>query len=136
MFAFEDRRTTTGPYWDITRLLAGSTAPAFVNLMSSDVENAEGNGIHTVELCVYSLLSTDLDGIYQSINQLRESQALLLLLMRKCRGSLKLENEVLYDKSSFDDSSHKLNELEKRMNKLIKRMNEIKSRSEKLAKQH
>lgn len=129
------RRTTTEPYWDITKTAGRVNDPALVNLMSSDVENAEGNGIHTVELCVYSLLSTDLDGIYQSINQLRESQALLVLLMRKCRGSLKLENEVLYDKSSFDNSSHKLNELEKRMSKLMKRINEIKLRSEKLANQ-
>lgn len=104
--------------------------------MDSHAGNVDAEGIHTVELCVYSMLSTDLDGIYQSINRLRESQALLVLLMRKCRNSLKLEYEVLYDKANSNSSTSKLKELEKRLNKLSKRFDEIKSRGERLAQQN
>lgn len=104
-------------------------------LMSSVAAHTEGDDIHSVELCVYSILSTDLDAIYQSINQLRESQALLVLLLRKCRNSLKTEHEVLYDKSGMESSGTKLKELERRLTKISKRVNDIKLRSEKMVTQ-
>lgn len=104
--------------------------------MQSDPANSEANGIHAVELCVYSILSTDLDGIYQSINQLRESQALLVLLLRRCRNSLKQEKELLYDKEDIAKSALKVKELQKRVNKVTKRLNEIKLRAEELANQN
>ncbi|QLQ78912.1 hypothetical protein HG537_0B02600 [Torulaspora globosa] len=104
--------------------------------MQSDPENPEGNGIHAVELCVYSILSTDLDGIYQSINKLRESQALLVLLLRRCRNSLKCENELLYDKEDIAKSALKVKELEKRLNKVTERLNEVKLRAERLVNQN
>lgn len=103
---------------------------------SSDDGTAEGNsGVHMVELCVYSMLSADLDGIYQSINELRESQALLILMLRKYRSSLKYESELMYDNLSFNESKSKLHELEKRLDKLAKRFGEIDSRSERLVSQ-
>lgn len=104
--------------------------------MQSIAENSDSNGIHTVELCVYSVLSTDLDGIYQSINQLRESQALLVLLLRKCRNSLKSENELLYDKVAIGKTASKVKELEKRLAKVTKRLNEIKLKGEILVNQN
>ncbi|QLL31398.1 hypothetical protein HG536_0B02610 [Torulaspora globosa] len=104
--------------------------------MQSNPEDTEGSGIHAVELCVYSILSTDLDGIYQSINQLRESQALLVLLLRRCRNSLKCESELLYDKEDIAKSALKVRELEKRLNKVTKRLNEIKLRGERLVNRY
>lgn len=103
--------------------------------MQSDAGNVEGNGIHNVELCVYSILSMDLDGIYQSINQMRESQALLVLLLRRCRNSLKCESELLYDKVELSKSASKVKELEKRLDKVTRRLKEIQSRGEKLVNQ-
>ena len=77
-----------------------------------------GSQVHPVELCVYSTLSTDLDTIYQSISELRKSQALLILYIRKVRDSLKKENEVLYGVADLRGPIEKLKELTKRVNYL------------------
>lgn len=95
----------------------------------------ESDGVHPVEMSVYSVLSTDLDGVYQSINELRESQALLVLLLRKCRDSLKNENQILYDNKEVASFKERAKDLDRRMIILSQRFRNLNDRSERLAKQ-
>ncbi|AQZ10455.1 SNN1 (YNL086W) [Zygosaccharomyces parabailii] len=95
-------------------------------------ETAECNAVHPAELIVYSLLSNDLDGIYQSIGELRESQALLILMLKKMKSSLRDEMQLMYDKSTLKEADNRLENLEKRVQILQSRFHDIKTRSDKL----
>lgn len=103
--------------------------------MQTDIGGGDYGGVHLVELSVYSILSMDLDGIYQSINELRESQALLILMLRKCRDSLRDEVQLLYDATDVRESNSKLKLLEKRLAALAKRFDSLKERGEILESQ-
>lgn len=96
--------------------------------------NTESNVVHPAELIVYSLLSNDLDGIYQSISDLRESQALLILLLRKIKNSLKEESQLLYEKNNWKEDTDRLDALKKRVDSLNSRFQNLKLRSDTLKK--
>ncbi|CCD25571.1 Snn1p NDAI_0F02530 [Naumovozyma dairenensis CBS 421] len=96
------------------------------------MEERTVSGVHPVELCVYSVLSSDLDELYHSINQLRESEAFLILSVKKIRDSLKKEHRILYEKELLRKPLDKLKTLQKRMDILLKRYEEIKRRNKKL----
>lgn len=81
-------------------------------------------GVHPVELCVYSILSSNLDGIHKSINELRESQAELIILLRNIEGSLNIENDIIYDENSDDikQSIKRVKDIKRRIDLLNKRL--------------
>lgn len=95
-------------------------------------DNSEVQGIHPVELSVYSLVSSDLDNLYQAINELRESQALLILKLRTVRDSLRLENELLFDSNEYKAQFKELNNLQKRLQKITLRLKDLERRSSQL----
>ncbi|SMN18654.1 similar to Saccharomyces cerevisiae YNL086W SNN1 Putative protein of unknown function [Maudiozyma saulgeensis] len=72
-------------------------------------------GVHPVELGVFSLLSADLDGINRSVTELRESQTILILKLRKIRESLKKEYGLLYEADDLNEANIKLMNLKKRI---------------------
>lgn len=80
-----------------------------------------GDGVHPVELSVYSLISTDLDGINQSVTDLRESQAILILKLRHIRESVKREHNMMYEAEDLNTANAKLESLKRRVSKLEKR---------------
>ena len=84
------------------------------------MEQAE-DGVHPVELSVYSLISTDLDGINQSVTELRESQAILILKLRHIRESLKREHAMMYEAEDLKAANLKLESLKRRISTLEKR---------------
>ncbi|CCK68949.1 Snn1p KNAG_0B05170 [Huiozyma naganishii CBS 8797] len=81
--------------------------------------------LHPVELCVYSMLSTDLDGVQQSINKARESQTLLILSLRRIMKSLDDESKVLYNEEEYSEITNKLTALEERVRLLRKRYEKL-----------
>lgn len=88
------------------------------------------DNIHPVELSVYSILSSNLDGIQQSINELRESQAILIITMRKISQSLDMEDKLLYNTDEYKLWCKELNLLEKRLTKLNKRYSKLVQRNQ------
>lgn len=83
------------------------------------------NNVHPVELSVYSILSSNLDGLQQSINELRESQAILIILLRKQKSLLNSELDILYDKEQFKEWGARMKSIEKRIKNLTKRYNKV-----------
>lgn len=83
------------------------------------------NNVHPVELSVYSVLSSNLDGLQQSINELRESQAILIILLRKQKQLITDELEILYDKEQFKQWGKQIKSIEKRIKLLTKRYNKV-----------
>ncbi|SCV05483.1 LANO_0H08482g1_1 [Lachancea nothofagi CBS 11611] len=77
--------------------------------------------VHPVELCVYSVLSNNLDGIYQSVNELRESQALLVVKLRQIRASLKEEHDFYTESEGLRDECNRLKELKERTDALVEK---------------
>ena len=73
------------------------------------------DGVHPIELSVFSLLSTDLDGINKAVTELRESQTILILKLRKIRESLKDEYNLLYEAEDISKANLKLELLKKRI---------------------
>ncbi|KAG0662573.1 Snn1p [Maudiozyma exigua] len=73
------------------------------------------DGVHPIELSVFSLLSTDLDGINKAVTELRESQTILILKLRKIRESLKDEYSLLYEAEDINKANLKLELLKKRI---------------------
>lgn len=85
------------------------------------VEVAAAAGVHPLELCVYSILSNNLDGIYQSVNELRESQALLVVRLRQIRDSLKQEQDCYMQNLGLSDELARLKGLKVRVDKLVEK---------------
>mgnify|MGYP003365619126 FL=1 len=83
------------------------------------------DGVHPIELSVFSLLSTDLDGINRAVTELRESQTILILKLRKIRESLKDEYTMLYEAEDINEANLKLNTLQKRIHLLDQRYKNI-----------
>ncbi|CAB4252567.1 similar to Saccharomyces cerevisiae YNL086W SNN1 Putative protein of unknown function [Maudiozyma barnettii] len=82
-------------------------------------------GVHQVELSVFTLLSADLDGINRSVTELRESQTILILKLRKIREYLKKEYELLYEADDLNEANIKLTNLKKRIVSLDQRFKTI-----------
>lgn len=91
--------------------------------------------VHPVELSVYSMLSSNLDGIQQSINELRESQAILIITMRKLNQALGQENKLLYESEEFKYWSQEIINMEKRLKVLNKRYAKLSLRNQSLLQQ-
>ncbi|CAL9727829.1 biogenesis of lysosome-related organelles complex 1 subunit Snn1p [Monosporozyma unispora] len=91
--------------------------------------------VHPVELSVYSIVSSNLDGIQQSINELRESQAILIITMRKISQSLKQEDKLLYESEDFKLWSKELTSLESRLKVLYKRYSKLSLKNQSLLQQ-
>lgn len=91
--------------------------------------------VHPVELSVYSIVSSNLDGIQQSINELRESQAILIITMRKISQSLKQEDKLLYESDDFKIWSRQLTSLEARLKTLHKRYSKLLLKNQSLLQQ-
>ncbi|AGO14205.1 AaceriAER412Wp [[Ashbya] aceris (nom. inval.)] len=75
-------------------------------------------GIHPIELCVHSILSSNLEGIYQAITELRESQALLIMKFNQVKKSFTEEQELLQEEGSLKEELARMNQLKKRLDKL------------------
>lgn len=78
-------------------------------------------GIHPVELCVYSILSSNLEGIYQAINELRESQALLVMKLNQIKSKFQEEQKLLDEQVSLKKEVEMMNTLTKRVDSLVNR---------------
>ncbi|KAK5960084.1 Snn1p PWA37_002576 [Arxiozyma heterogenica] len=96
------------------------------------IDQTNNENVHPVELSVYSILSSNLDGIQQSINELRESQAILIITMRKISQSLDMEERLLHDINEYKLWCKELNHLEKRLKKLTKRYSKLVQRNQAL----
>ncbi|CCC71163.1 hypothetical protein NCAS_0G02760 [Naumovozyma castellii] len=94
----------------------------------------EADEVHPVELSVYSIMSSELDELYQSIDDLRQSQALLVLTLRKLRDSLRSEHSILQDKTEMIQPLNQMKELDERLAKIRKRFDLMLSRNNVLAK--
>lgn len=88
-------------------------------------EVAAAAGVHPIELCVYSILSNNLDGIYQSVNDLRESQALLVVRLKQIRNLLKEEQEYYNEEEGLGVERERLEELELRVEKLTQKYKKL-----------
>lgn len=96
------------------------------------IDQTNNENVHPVELSVYSILSSNLDGIQQSINELRESQAILIITMRKISQSLDMEERLLHDMNEYKLWCKELNHLERRLRKLTKRYSKLVQRNQAL----
>ncbi|SCU97366.1 LAMI_0F09802g1_1 [Lachancea mirantina] len=93
-------------------------------------EASSSTGLHPIELCVYSILSNNLDGVYQCVNELRESQALLVLLLKKVRTSVKEELDLYNQDTRLEEAERRLSALTLRVNRLLERYDELQKTSE------
>ncbi|CAH01671.1 Snn1p [Kluyveromyces lactis] len=89
--------------------------------MDIDAEDATKSGLHPIELCVYSLLSGNLESIYQSINELRESQAVLILRLKQLRETCKDEQDRINKYCSLNAEIERLDKLETKVDVVLKR---------------
>lgn len=89
--------------------------------MDINPEDATKSGVHPIELCAYSLLSNNLESIYQSITDLRESQAVLILRMKQLRESCKNEQELIAEEGSLNKEMARVEVLEQKVDILSKR---------------
>ncbi|KAH3901442.1 Snn1p SCDLUD_002936 [Saccharomycodes ludwigii] len=84
--------------------------------------------IHPIELSAYSIISNNLDSLNQSIAELREFQALMIV---KLKSLIELETDKfrLYKAEIHyqQEIIKKLSLLEKRLDKLIKKYETLKS---------
>lgn len=122
-----NKKAVTFQVKNLTRCLVMSNSNNTMNQHSNE-------NVHPIELSVYSILSSNLDGIQQSINELRESQAILIITMRKISRSLELENGLLYSVDEYKRWCKELNHLENRLKKLNKRYSKLLQRNESLLK--
>lgn len=93
--------------------------------MVINADEANKSGVHPIELCVYSLLSNNLESIYQSINELRESQAMLILRLKQIKAGSREEHELITAKCTLQEEIKRLKGLEKRTMELSKRYERI-----------
>lgn len=84
-------------------------------------QDTPSSSLHPIELCVYSIISNDLEGVYQSINELRESQALLILRLKQIKSFIKNEQDFFKESNLLNEESKRLSLLVNRMNKLVER---------------
>ncbi|CDO95459.1 unnamed protein product [Kluyveromyces dobzhanskii CBS 2104] len=89
--------------------------------MDIDPEDATKSGVHPIELCVYSLLSSNLENIYQSINELRESQAVLILRLKQLRETCKEGQDQINKEGSLNNEIARLNKIEMKVDAVLKR---------------
>ncbi|KAG0664324.1 hypothetical protein C6P44_001053 [Monosporozyma unispora] len=113
------------------KLLTGGTIPALTQAEYMLLKDCE----RTTTGFVYSIVSSNLDGIQQSINELRESQAILIITMRKISQSLKQEDKLLYESEDFKLWSKELTSLESRLKVLYKRYSKLSLKNQSLLQQ-
>ncbi|AET40125.1 Snn1p Ecym_5369 [Eremothecium cymbalariae DBVPG len=89
-------------------------------------------GIHPIELCIYSVLSSNLEAIYQAINELRESQALLVMKLNQVRSSFQEEQEILREEGSLKEELARLHVLKRRVDKIVETYSALATKCKKL----
>ncbi|AMD21003.1 HEL278Cp [Eremothecium sinecaudum] len=96
-----------------------------------NLEDIEAAGIHPVELSVFSVISSNLEAMYQAVNELRESQALLAMEFASIRGAYE-EEEALTQEALLNEQLETVESLAKRVDKIKDTLSSAKKRCEEM----